>query len=366
MNHAKLSPSSAHRWLHCPPSVKLSEQFEEQESIYASEGTCAHQLAEYQVRRYLCEEVVNPIEHLTYFNEEMSEHAKDYVTYIKDIVSVYAEPFISVEERLDLSSVVPESFGTADCIVIANNDLHIVDYKYGQGVLVEAADNPQLQLYAIGALAKYAPLFEIKDIYMHIYQPRKSNACMAYMTAKDLQAWAKEVAKVARLAYEGAGEYQAGAWCRFCPARCACRERAEKMTEIVKKEFPVIGLLTDDEIAMYLDKIDEINAWTKDLFEYALKNALAGKKYKGFKLVEGRSVRRFRDEEAVASILELEGEEPYQQKLKGMTEITKMLGRKRFDELLGAYVTKPPGKITLAPVSDKREEVQSAVEEFKK
>lgn len=373
--HAVLSASSAYRWLACPPSARLEEQFEETISAYAEEGTLAHKLAELVLRYSL-----NQIDTKTY-DEQTQELVKSefysasMLDYIDSYVAIVMEKtnearsrskdaVVLLEQRLDFSDWVPDGFGTGDVVIISDGVLEIIDLKYGKGVPVAAEDNAQMRLYALGALATFDSLYDIKIIRMTIVQPRLDSVSSDEITAEMLYWWADtELIKRAQLAWEGKGEFQAGEHCRFCRARFNCRARAEANLELAKMDFRKPELLTDEEIGEVLKQADELKAWVSDVFEWALIQARDhGKKFKGWKLVEGRSVRQYADENAVAETLLKAGykeEQIYEKKLWGITAMEKLLGKTKFGELLSGLIIKPPGKPTLVPETDKRPEINS-------
>ncbi|MDO5714770.1 MAG: DUF2800 domain-containing protein [Tissierellia bacterium] len=365
MSHAVLSPSSSSRWLNCPPSVRLCEEFEDEVSTYALEGTAAHSLCEYRLKKALGREVTNPIQDLSFYNEEMEECAEYYTTYVMEIIGKYKKPIVLIEERLDLSSYVKNSFGTADALVLGDKDLHIMDYKHGQGVVVSAFDNPQLKLYGLGALHLFDDIYDIEKVHLHIVQPRRENISEFEITKEELYQWAEEELRPkAELAFQGEGEFSCGDWCRFCKAKNKCRKRSEMALEIAREEFKLPPLLSEEEMEDALLILDGLESWIKDIKEYALKKALEGHKWKGYKLVEGRANRRYINEEKIAKLVKKLGYEPYEQKLKGITAMSKMLGKKEFEEKLGSFLERPRGKPTLVPRSDKREEMETVKDEF--
>ena len=367
--HAILSASSANRWLHCPPSARLCEAYEDKGSDYAAEGTDAHALCEYKLRKALGMEATDPTKNLSWYNSEMEECATGYAAYVLEQVEAAkqtcADPIVLIEQRVDFSRWVQDGFGTADCIIIADGVLNIVDYKHGKGVEVSAVDNPQMMLYALGALEIFDGIYDINTIRMTIYQPRKSNISVYEMQKSDLLGWADtELTEKAQLAYGGQGKFHCGEWCRFCKAKAECRERAAVNLELAQYEFQSPALLDDDEIADILGRLDALTAWAADVKEYALRQALSGKKWTGWKLVEGRSNRRYTNETAVASAVESIGIDPYEHKVLGVTAMQKLLGKSRFEELLAPYIEKPQGKPTLVPESDKRPAINTAKNDF--
>ena len=368
-DHALLSASSSHRWLHCPPSARLCEEYEDKGSDFAAEGTDAHALCEYRLKTALGMEAENPIENLTWYNAEMEDCANGYAAFVLELVEeakkICADPVVLIEQRLDFSRYVQDGFGTGDCIIIADGTLHIVDYKHGLGVFASAEDNPQMKLYALGALELFDCLYDIDTVSMTIYQPRRDNVSTCTLTKAELISWAEKVlVPAAELAYAGKGEYHCGEWCLFCKAKADCRERARANMDLAHYEFRKPPLLTDAEVEDVLGRIDALTAWAEDIRNYALQAALNGKQWSGYKLVEGRANRKYTDEDAVIKAVTAAGYDPYEHKVLGVTAMTSLLGKKQFTELLGGLVTKPQGKPTLVPDSDKRPAINS-INDFK-
>lgn len=369
--HALLSASSSHRWLNCPPSARLCENYDDKGSDFAAEGTDAHALCEYKLKKALGIPDENPTDNLSWYSAEMEDCANGYAAFVTELVEdakkSCPDPVVLIEQRLDYSKYVAEGFGTSDCVIIADGTLHIVDYKHGRGVLVEAEDNPQMKLYAIGALELFDCIYDISTVSVTIYQPRRSNVSTFTVPKEELYNWADNVLiPIAELAFEGGGEYRCGEWCQFCKAKADCRKRAEANMELAKYEFRQPPLLTDEEVEDILGKLDGLTSWANDIRDYALRAAISGKKWTGFKLVEGRSNRRYTDENAVIAAVQNAGFDPYEHKLLGVTAMTSLLGRKQFNEILGGYVTKPQGKPTLAPESDKRPEMTTIIDDLRR
>ena len=367
--HAILSASSSDRWLHCPPSARLCEAYEDKGSDYAAEGTDAHALCEYRLKQALGIPAEDPIENLSWYNEEMEECAAGYTAYVVELLETAkqtcSDPVVMIEQRVDFSRWVQEGFGTADCILIADGVLNIVDYKHGKGVEVSAVANPQMQLYALGALEIFDGIYDIDTVRMTIFQPRKSNISVDQMDKAGLYEWADtELTQKAHLAYEGQGDFSCGEWCRFCKAKAECRERATANLALARYEFQAPALLDDEEIADILGKVDALTAWASDVKEYALQQAISGKEWTGWKLVEGRSNRKYTSEAAVAAVVESAGFDPYERKVLGVTAMQKLLGKTRFEELLAPYIEKPQGKPALVPESDKRPAMNTAKNDF--
>ena len=367
--HALLSASSSHRWIACPPSARLEENFENKDSIFAAEGTVAHALAEYKLKKYLGIKSQKP---KSEFDEKELEYYTDiYFDYgcelIAEAKARSKDPIILVEKKLDFSNCVPKGFGTGDLVIVADKILDIMDLKYGKGVEVSAVNNPQMMLYAIGALNLFDSLYDIEKVRMTICQPRLDNISTFEITVDDLIKWAEDVVKPkADLAIKGEGEFCAGEHCRFCRAKFNCRARAEENMKMAQYDFRKGPLLTDDEITEILSGIDELQKWANDIQAYALDKAVnENKKWDGFKLVEGRSSRKYSDEEAVSKTLidaGFEEEDIYSKNLLGITAMEKAMGKKKFKELLKDLVYKTQGKLTLVAQSDKRPEIKSTAE----
>ncbi len=368
--HALLSASASKRWISCPPSARLCETYPDTSSGYAQEGTEAHSLCEYKLKKALGIKTKSPVKSFSFYNEEMESCAEGYAGYVieqyEKSKETCSDPLILIEQRLDFSDYVPEGFGTGDCVIIADETLTVIDFKYGKGVLVEAENNPQMMCYALGALGLFDSLYDIENINMTIYQPRRENVSTYSITKADLIKWADEVLRpAAELAFNGEGEFCAGEHCRFCKAKAVCRKRAECSLELAKYDFEMPATLEDAEIEVILGKADELVSWVNDVKEYALQAAVSGKHWQDYKLVEGRSNRKYTDDEAVVSAVQEAGYNPYEQKLLGVTAMTSLLGKKKFEEILGALVEKPQGKPTLVPRTDKRQELITAKDDFK-
>ena len=369
--HAVLSASGSHRWLNCTPSARLELEFENTGSEAAREGTAAHALCEHKLKRALHMRSRRPAS--DYDSDEMEECTDAYVDFVMEqyeaAKQVCEDPVILIEQRLDFSCYVPDGFGTGDCLIISDDRLHIIDFKYGMGVLVEAEGNPQMKLYALGALAVYDALYDIREVSMTIFQPRRENVSTWTIPVEDLKAWAEnELKPRAKMAYDGEGEYLPGEWCTFCRAAVRCRARAEEKLKLAQTEFRMPPLLTDAEIEDILAVLPDLTKWANEIAAYALDAALNhGKEWNGFKVVEGRSVRKYRDEAAVAEAAKVAGyKDIYRQSLIPLTEMQRLMGKDKFEEILGGLITKAPGRPTLVPKSDKRPamNVSNAINEF--
>lgn len=368
--HSFLSASSSKRWLACPPSAKKCAEMADRAGSDAEQGTDAHALCEYKVLKALGRDSPDPTEGLTFYDAEMDRCADDYCSFVMEQYAEAQEnckdPVVLVEQKLDYSKWVEGGFGTGDALIISDDVIHVVDFKYGLGVLVEADHNSQMMLYGLGALDLYDGIYDIKTVKMTIFQPRRDNISTFTMDKDELLKWADEVlAPIARLAIKGEGEFHAGDHCQFCKIKAICRERAKQNLELAKYEFAHADTLSDDEIAEVLTKVDDLVSWGNDVKDYALQQALSGAKYEGFKVVEGKSNRKYTDDAAVADAVSKAGYDPYEKKVLGITAMTSLLGKKRFSELLDGLITKPPGKPALVPESDKRPAMNTAVDDFK-
>lgn len=358
-----LSPSSANRWLNCTKSIFLEKDFEEEETTASKEGTEAHAFCEYKLKKLLgikCEKP-KPV----FYNEEMENCTNDYVDFVMEQYEILKreckDPLVQIEEEVDLSEYVPEGFGTADCILIGNNTLHIIDFKYGQGVIVDSYENPQMKCYALGALLRYEMLYDLKEVKMSIFQPRRENVSTFNLSVDELKKWADEVLKPkAYEASRGEGEYEVGDWCRFCKAKVICRKRAEENLKLAQEEFKLPPILSDEEIEEILSIIPNLTKWANDIMAYATDCAINhGKEWAGFKVVEGRSIRKYKDEEEVIKKATENGyTDIFKKSLITLTEMQKLMGKKKFEEILGDLIIKPKGKLTLVPNSDKRKKVE--------
>lgn len=373
--HAYLSASASHRWLACPPSAKLCANILDQASEYAQQGTDCHELCAYLVEKALGRDVIDPTENLTYYDAEMQNCAEEYRNYVLEQIEAAKEfckdPQVMIEQRLDFSRWVENGFGTGDCVIVADEVLQIIDYKHGLGILVSAGDdehggNSQMMCYALGALEVFGDIYDINQIKMTIFQPRRDNISTYTISKKNLLKWADEVlAPTAQLAYVGKGKFNAGDHCTFCKVKATCRKRAEYNLELAKYDFEMPATLDDTEIAAILEKVDEMISWGNDIKDYALQQAQSGVHFEGWKIVEGRSNRKYTDENAVADTVKDAGFDPYEKKLLGITAMGTLLGKKKFEELLGGLIYKPPGKPTLVPESDKRPAMNTAKDDFK-
>ena len=367
--HAYLAASASHRWLKCPPSARLCAQEEDKGSPYAQQGTDAHELCQFLLEKALGRDCRDPTEDLTWYDGEMQEAAEGYRDFVLEQIAearkLCPDPLVCVEQVLDYSKWVEHGFGTGDCVIVADDLLHIIDFKYGVGVLVDAEDNSQLKLYALGAIDTFGVLYNIRRVKLSIYQPRRQNISSWEISKEDLLTWADSILEpIAKLAYAGAGEFTPGNHCVFCKVKATCRARAEYNMELANQEMEDTPTLSPEEIAEILPRIDGLVSWAEDVKAYALRQALSGTRYPGWKLVEGKSNRRFSDDALAAKIAEDAGYEPWERRMLGVTALQKQLGRKKFDELLGSLVIKPQGKPVLAPDSDKRPLYNQPINDF--
>ena len=357
--HAVLSASSSHRWLNCNPSARLESEFEDRETEAAAEGTAAHALAEHKLRKALKMRSRKPVS--KFDSDEMDIHTDGYVEFVLESLAeakqLCADPKVLIEQRLDFSCYVPDGFGTGDCLIVADKLLHIIDFKYGQGVLVDAEKNPQMMLYALGALRIFDCLYNITEVSMSIYQPRRENVSTWTISVKELDEWAEKTLKPrAELAFKGEGEYCPGSWCQFCKAAVKCRARAEAKLQLAKYEFAQPPLLSDAEIGDIFGKLDDLTKWSNEIIAYAQDAAVNhGKQWPGYKLVESRTNRKYTNEDAVIDAAHAAGyTDIFKKSLISITEMEKLMGKKTFAEILGGLVIKPQGKPTLVPASDRR------------
>ena len=358
-SHAILSASSSHRWLNCNPSARLEQEFEDQETEAAAEGTAAHALCEHKLRKALKMRSKKPVSQ--YDCDEMDDYTDGYVQFVLEQLAqaklTCPDPQVLIEQRLDFSCYVPDGFGTGDCLIIASPRLHVIDFKYGLGVLVDAYQNPQMMLYALGALRIFDCLYDIAEVSMSIYQPRRENVSTWTISVDELMDWAENTLRPkADLAYKGEGEYSPGSWCQFCKAAVKCRARAEAKLDLARFEFAQPPLLSDAEIEEILGKLDDLTKWANEIMAYAQDAAINhGKEWAGYKLVESRTNRKYTDEDAVARAAASAGyRDIYKKTLISITEMEKLMGKQTFKEILGGLIVKPIGKPTLVPASDKR------------
>lgn len=376
--HALLSPSGSHRWMHCTPSARLEENLPESTSSAAEEGTVAHELAEYALEAYLKGEYVPLLDELPtpkhiaanqYYSPGMDKYVTDYICYVCDIYETVQDAEMHIERKFDLTSYVPECFGSCDCDIVGKKVLNIIDLKYGKGVQVDAKDNSQLMMYALGVLRTLSPKrqAEIETVRMHIAQVRLGNYSVFEMTARDLTHWGIHVLRpTAEKAFKGQGDTVVGSHCKFCKFKAQCRAQRDALVG----DFEELGdtkALSLDEIADLLTKVDMYSDWLSSVKSHALSEALAGKNLKGWKLVEGRSIRKITDEAKAVEILVGMGftaDELTDHKLKCIGDLEKKVGKKALAIKLGDLIKKPKGAPTLALESDKREAIQPTIDMF--
>ena len=374
MAHAVLSASGSKRWLSCPPSARLERKFPDKAGEAAQEGTLAHALAEARIRHWLGEISENgltlridSIRHDALYSPEMGEYVSEYVDLCIEKINE-AQGVALVEERLDFSRWVKNGFGTGDMVIIGDGVLEIVDLKYGKGVPVSAEGNTQMQLYALGAIEQYGYIYDFDHVRMSIFQPRNGGLSTQLMSVDELLAWGESIKPIAELAYEGKGEFKAGEHCRFCRAAVQCKALADYNLEIAKLEFRDADLLTAGEVSFVLERVDGLVRYAEKIKTFALAEALKGHKWPGFKIVAGRSNRRITD--AVKAVKLLRGAgyaddviyKPLE--LQTITDLEKTITKKKFGEILGSVVEKPPGKPTLVPEDDTRPEYDPVQSEF--
>ncbi len=381
-NHAKLSASGAKKWLNCPGSITLEQGFEDTISTYAAEGTAAHALGEAKLRlalnqitRVQYHKIIKDLE----ITEDMEEYTDSYRDFVLERYNAlkgrFSDTIVQIEQILNFSEWVPGGFGTGDALIIGGDTIEIIDLKYGQGVKVSAKENPQLRLYALGAVSEYGFLFDTQKICTTIFQPRLDNIDTEELTCEDLLKWGKSVIPKAAFADSGTDECHAGEHCDdgFCKARPICRAYAEEKCRMAAMEFRPPAELSIDEIAEIIDQSERLAIWSKLVKEYALNQAVnKGIKYPGFKVVEGRSNRKYSvSDEEIARILTEKGyseQDIYTKEILGISKMETLLSKKKFNELLGGCVIKPQGKPTLVKMEDKRPEIntaQKAAEDFK-
>lgn len=374
-DHAILSASGAHRWLSCTPSARLEEEVFEGNSIYAEEGTFMHTLAELRLSLYLeritkleFDKSLQEMKENEFYTEEIENAVKAYVDIvIERINEAGKDSLILLEEQVDFSPWVPEGFGTGDVLIISDNVIEVIDLKGGKGVKVESQDNPQMRLYALGAINGFGMLYDIENIRMTIIQPRLDNISIDELSVEELLEWGDETVKPrAEMAFRGEGEYAAAEHCRFCKVKAICRTRAEENMKLACLDFKPPPLLTDEEIVQVLLSVDELKKWASDVEDYAFNKAVKeGKKWPGMKLIEGRRSRKYSSEEKVAEILleaGYEEEKIFSKSLLSLTKLEKELGKKEFEEIIGSLIEVPPGKVRLVPETDKRPEIMSSAE----
>lgn len=385
--HALLSASSAHRWLVCTAAPRYEELFPESTSEYAEEGRLAHAICELKTLKKFTTAItpktfttrLNKLKKDPMYNPEMDKTSDLYIQHLTERAMQYnSMPYVAAEVQVEFSEYVPEGFGTCDNIMIGGDTICITDYKHGKGVPVSAENNPQMKLYALGALKKYRPIYgdTIKKVIMTIDQPRLSETpSVSEITSDELYAWGESIKPVAQKAFSGFGEFVPGEHCRFCRGKAQCKARADVNSALEEfkdcvpqaKAEPGQNILTDAQIGDLLIRGAELVSWYKDLEEYALSTLLNGGEIPGWKCVAGRSIRTFTDQDAALKAVIAAGYDEslvYERKAKTLTELEKLMGKTEFAEKIGQFVIKPVGKPTLAPMSDKREPYNPAASDF--
>lgn len=373
MAHALLGPSSASRWMACPPSVRLCEQFEDVESEYAKEGSLAHEIAELKVKKLIdpgltsrkFTSAMKKLKEKELYQEEMQGYTDEYVEFIQEQMYSYeTTPHISVEQKVDFSQYVPGGFGTADCILISNDTLHVIDFKYGKGVPVSVENNAQLLLYALGAYLAYEMIFPIEHIKMSIVQPRLTGIDTWECSLDYLLDFAKKAQEKAVMALNSEGDFNCGEHCKFCKAKATCKARANANLELAKYEFKSVDLLTLEEIGEILQKAHDLDTWVKELEKYALAESLKGNNVPGWKAVNGKGSRSFKNTDDAIKVLKENGiaeELLYERKYLTLAQMEKVIGKKDFNNLVGDLIVMNAGKPTLVEVSDKREAITNRI-----
>lgn len=381
-SHALLSASKAAQWINCPPSARLQENIPDRQSEYAEEGTIAHELAEIKLRRRILpcnskerkrlDDRLKEIQANPLYSAEMENVVSDYCEFVEERFMAAkarsSDALVLLEERLDFSFLVPDGYGTGDVVLIADGVMEIIDLKFGKGVPVSAIGNPQIRLYALGALDGFGWMYDIREVHMTIVQPRLDSVSTDIMQVDDLRKWGKEVVEpAAALAYIGEGEFKPGDHCRWCKVKDNCRARADENMKVLAYEFKDPALLSLEEIGSILHIAEQLQAWAKDVQDYAFEQAKAGQRVPGWKLVEGRSNRQITDKDAALAALKaagLEQEKYLKVDLLGISELEKRIGKKELAALIGDWIVKPPGKPVLVPETDKRPELNSIEQEF--
>lgn len=381
--HALLGASKAEQWINCPPSARLQESVPDKRTEYSKEGEAAHEYAELLLRRRLTilkaderKKLDAAIEAFKaenpYYNAEMESAVTAYVEFVGERFMAAKtrskDAIIMLEERLDFSYLVPEGYGTGDVVLIADGVMEIIDLKYGKGVPVSAVGNSQMRLYALGALDGFGWMYDISEVHMTIVQPRLDSISTDVIDVESLREWGETVVKpAAELAWEGKGEFKAGDHCRWCKVKGSCRARADANLEALSYEFQDPALLSIDEIGQILYVAEQLQSWAKDVQEYAQEQALKGEKVPGWKLVEGRSVRKIVDEDALLKALDSQGfpaDSITEIKLLGISKLEKVVGKKQLSEIAGDLIQKPPGKPVLVVETDPRPELNSIESDF--
>ena len=348
--HSKLlSPSSMGRILSCPGSVKASSGIPEQTTLFSEEGSDAHQLAEIRLKEFLGNKQNFDTKTLTWYSQEMEDYISGYVAYVSEKIElakqVCKDPQVLIEQRVQAPRYDESLYGTTDVSIIADNELTIIDLKYGKGVQVNAKENIQEMIYAICCLETFGSLYDIQTVNLCIYQPRLSNVSEWSISVEELYKWAEEILKPGiQKVHDGVEEFNPSKYCQFCKARPLCKALRDKNLELAKHEFRPAFLMDDSEVEDVLDKAEDLISWVNSVKDYALEQAISGTRFERYKLVEGRSIRKFTDEEQVAKEVKKAGFNPYEQKLLTITAMQSLLGKTKFNELLSDFITKSKGK----------------------
>ena len=376
--HALLSASGSKRWLSCPPSARLEETYPDKETTAAREGTLAHAIGEFYLKYYLKHNHTNvtlpkQFRNQEFYNKAMFDYVFEYIDIciekINTALSIDKTAYIAIEEKIDYSEWAKEGFGTGDLVIITDKYVEIVDLKYGKGVAVSAIDNTQMQMYALGIICNFGFMYDFDTIQMTLFQPRNGVISSQDKSVKDLIKWGENIVKpTAELAYDGIGKFNAGKWCLFCRASLRCKKYSEYCLSVAKYDFIDPEFMSDEEMADALNRIEPLIHYAKQIKDYALSEALQGRTWPGYKLVEGKSSRKYSDIDAVIGRLQKANidssdfmKEP---ELKSITELTKLLGKKTFSILLDDLITKISGKPTLVDIDDPRPEYNSPENDF--
>lgn len=363
--HALLSASSSSRWLKCPPSALAATLYENADTVYTREGTLAHEVAEVMASGRACSVYTGPDNQEA--DKEMIDCAAGYRDYIKEQLKSDSA-VVLLEQRLDFSPWVPDGFGTGDCILLQNRELHVIDYKYGRGVAVSAEGNTQMRLYGLGALNDYGDIYDIDEVVLHIYQPRMNNVSVKRLSREELLVWGEEIKPIALLAAEGKGDFNSGEHCRFCPHAGACPKLAEDCMKIVDINGgqAAVPTLPPWKISDILKSEPMISAWLRAVKDRALSSLLDGEEVPGFKVVEGKlGNRAWTSEEEVINALSQAGVSPedyLETRLRSPAGMDKAIGKKKVAELLSNLIDRSPGAPTVVPESDKRKPLDRLAE----
>lgn len=377
--HALLSPSSAHRWLNCPLAPRLEAKLPNKTSVYAEEGTLAHSVCELTAKKYFTPMKVSEfnssmkeLKENPLWNDEMIQTAETYLGHLREkAMSFKTAPHVALEVKVEITEYVPEAFGRCDCIMFGNDTLVITDYKHGKGVPVSAKENPQMMLYALGALKLYQPIFgdAIKNVDICVDQPRIDNYESWKISKTELLAWGESIKPKAQAAFQGIGEYRAGTWCKFCRANGICKAQTDQQISALDdfKDVSSVGLLSLEQMSEALKKGALLVAWYEALQKVALEKLLEGNSISGYKVVEGRSIRTWSNPEKALDALQNAGIDRaliYDNVPKSLAQLEKLIGIAKFEELVGEYIIKPRGKPTLAIETDKRPAFNRAIADF--